>query len=49
MNFVLIIIGAFLGCLLENLMLGVIQYFLKKRLINKQCKGGVYGKKKKDN
>lgn len=47
MNFILIIIGAFLGCLLENIMLGVIQYFLKKRLIEKQSKGGVYVSKKR--
>ncbi len=46
MNFVLIIFGAFLGCLLENLMLGAIQYFLKTRLVKKQ-KAGVYDKQKK--
>ena len=46
MNLILIIVGAFIGCLLENIMLGVIQYFLKRRLLNNQ-KGGVYGKRKK--
>lgn len=46
MNLILIIVGAFIGCLLENIMLGVIQYFLKRRLLNKQ-KGGVYGRQKK--
>ena len=47
MNLLLIIIGAFIGCLLENIMLGVIQYFLKRNLIKNQVKGGVYGKSKK--
>ena len=47
MNLILIIIGAFIGCLLENIMLGVIQYFLKIKLIKNQVKGGVYGKPKK--
>ena len=46
MDLILIIIGAFIGCLLENIMLGVIQYFLKRRLLNKQ-KVGVYGRQKK--
>lgn len=46
MNFILIVIGAFLGCLLENLMLGAIQYFLKTWLVKKR-KVGVYDKQKK--
>lgn len=46
MNLILIIVGAFIGCLLENIMLGVVQYFLKMRLLKKQ-KVGVYGKQKK--
>lgn len=46
MNFIVIVIGAFLGCLLENLMLGVIHYFLKRRLLKNQVKGGAYGAKK---
>ncbi len=45
MNFVLIIVGSFVGCLLENIMLGVVNYFLKARLLKKQ-NGGVYGRKK---
>lgn len=46
MNLILIIIGAFVGCLLENVLLGVIQYFLKQRMIKKQLeKRGVYAKK----
>lgn len=46
MNLILIIIGAFLGCLLENIALGVVQYFLKQRMIKKQlAKRGVYAKK----
>lgn len=46
MNLVLIIFGAFIGCLLENIALGVVQYFLKRRLIKNQVKGGAYGAKK---
>lgn len=49
MNLILIIVGAFIGCLLENIMLGVIQYFLKKNAIKKKIAqgGGAYGSKKK--
>lgn len=47
MNFLLIVLGAFIGCLLENIMLGVVQYFLKRKLIKQQVNGGVYGAKKR--
>lgn len=47
MNLILIIVGAFIGCLLENIMLGVIEYFLKRRVVKNQNKGGVYGAKKR--
>lgn len=46
MNLILVIVGAFIGCLLENIMLGVIQYFLKIRLVKKK-KVGSYEKKYK--
>ena len=47
MNLILIIVGAFIGCLLENIMLGVVQYFLKRKLIKQQINGGGYGAKKR--
>lgn len=50
MNLILIIVGAFIGCLFENIALGVIQYFLKQRLVKKQlAERGVYGRKQTKN
>lgn len=46
MNLILIIVGTFIGCLLENVALGVVQYFLKQRMIKKQLeKRGAYAKR----
>lgn len=49
MNLILIIVGAFIGCLLENIMLGVIQYYVKARALKGAIKqgGGVYVQKKR--
>lgn len=43
MNFWLIVLAVFVGCLVENLMLGVVQYFLKQRMLKKV--GCTYAKK----
>lgn len=36
MNFWLIVLAVFVGCLIENIMLGVIQYILKHKMIKKE-------------
>ena len=35
MNFWLIVLAVFVGCLIENILLGVIQYILKQKMMKK--------------
>lgn len=35
MNFLLIILGCFIGCLIENILLGVVNFFVKQHYLKK--------------